>query len=96
LASMVRKMEIHNLKVHLELNSLRCAFLVRQFDAAKTPEQKNLLSSRWQRAILEGHAYRYKLRLLEKEERPARRPPCSEPLSRSHLPNQEQPYQRSA
>ena len=90
---MVRKMEIHNLKVHLELNSLRCAFLVRQFDAAKTPEQKNLLSSRWQRAILEGHAYRYKLRLLENEERPTRRPPCSEPLGRDGLGQQ---YQRSA
>ena len=96
MASMVRKMEIHNLKVHLELNSLRCAFLVRQFDAAKTPEQKNLLSSRWQRAILEGHAYRYKLRLLEKEERPTRRPPSSDPLWRSNLPNRDQTCQRSA
>jgi len=90
LDTMARRIEIHNLKVHLELNSLRCAFLVRQFDAAKTPEQKNVLAARWERAVLEGHAVRYKLGLLEQEQRGARRPPLSEPL------NREQAYPRIA
>jgi len=90
--SMVRKLEIHNLKVHLEMNSLRCAFLVRQFDAAKTPDQKNLLAARWERTVIEGHAFRYKLGLLEKEEMATRRPPLSE----NNLPHRDQLYPRSA
>ncbi|MGA3035031.1 MAG: hypothetical protein ABSD70_17225 [Terracidiphilus sp.] len=65
----MHKLEIHDLRTHLELTNLRCAALIREFSSATTPEQKNLLAARWERAVHEGQALRHQLELLEEEHR---------------------------
>ena len=68
LDAIVRSIKIHDLKAQMEFSRLRCASLVKQFNAAQTPEQKNLLSSRWDRAVRENQYLQCRLEILEQEE----------------------------
>jgi hypothetical protein len=52
----------------MEFSRLRCASLLKQFNAAQTPEQKNLLSARWDRAVRESQFLQCRLEVLEQEE----------------------------
>jgi hypothetical protein len=68
LDSIARSLKIHDLKAQMEFSRLRCASLVRQFNAAQTPEQKNMLSGRWDRAVRENQFLQCRLEVLEQEE----------------------------
>lgn len=66
--AIARSITIRDLRAQMEFSRLRCASLVRQFNAARTPEQKNLLSSRWDRAARESQYLQCRLEILEQEE----------------------------
>lgn len=74
----VTKLKIHALSARLELSHLQCASLVEQFNGAQSPEEKNRLACRWDRAVQEGRALRFQLGLLKQAENAHRRQPGRE------------------
>jgi len=61
----MRNLDVQELKAFVQLTDLRCAALIAAFNSATTPEDKNLLSARWERLAHQGRALRLQLEALE-------------------------------
>lgn len=63
----IRKLKIQTLRAQLEACRLQTIAFAKEYEASLTPEEKDEIAGRWDRAMKEEHFFKLALELLEKE-----------------------------
>jgi hypothetical protein len=67
--SLIRKLQTERLQAQLESLHLECDAIAKQFDVARTSEERADLAQRWDKAVEQSHATQLMIDLLVRRER---------------------------